>query len=106
MTTGENCTQHAPDGMVNTKGKMCGTEGCGKFAAFGVAGTKSAEYCIRHSHDGAVDVCSTKYTEQGCGKLPSFGVADTRKIEYCALDGMFDVRGRMCGTEDCGKQLL
>ncbi|CAN0221211.1 unnamed protein product, partial [Ascophyllum nodosum] len=48
MTTGENCTQHAPDGMVNTKGKLCGTEGCGKFAAFGVAGTKTAEYCIQH----------------------------------------------------------
>ena len=97
--TSEYCAQDAPDGMVNVERKICGTEGCGKFAAFAVAGAKTAEYCIQHSHDGMVGGCSRKCRGKGCGKQPS--------LEYWtqhALDGMVNVKGRRCGTEGCGKQ--
>ena len=113
------------DGMVNVKGKMCRTEGCGTQPSFGVAGTKTAEYCKQHALDGNGKNCGT----EGCGKIAAFGVAGTKAIEYCrqhalegwsrqekkmlcrrlrqyhghTLSGMVNVRNVMCRLEGCGK---
>ena len=89
---------------LNVKNIICSTKGCDKIAAFGVEGTKTAEYCRQHALGGLVNVkniiCSTK----GCGKRPSFGVAGTKTAEYCrqhALDGMVNVH-RNVRIEDSG----
>ena len=95
MKTAEYCTQHAPDGMVNVKGKMCRTEGCGKLAGFGVAGTKTAEYYIQHTHDGMVNVKKITCRTEGCDKWAAFGVEGMKTVEYCrqqALSGMVNVK--------------
>ena len=42
--------------MVNVKKIICCSEGCDNGAAFGVEGTKTAEYCIQHALDGTVNV--------------------------------------------------
>ena len=81
---------------------MCRLEGCGKIAAFGVAGTKTSEYCRQHALDGMVNVRGTMCGTEGCGKRPSFGEAGTKMAEYCtqhALDGMVNVH-RKVRTED------
>ena len=83
------------------------TKGCDMFAAFGVAGTKTAEYCKQHAHDGMVDVWRRRCRGQGCGKQPSFGVAGKSNKGYCAqhaVDGMVNVNMRKCITEGCRKQ--
>ena len=91
--------------MVNIKDIICKTEGCDKIAAFGVDGTKTAEYCRQHALGGLVNVkniiCSTK----GCGKRALFGVTGTKTAEYCrqhALDGMMINVHRKVGIEDSG----
>ena len=86
---------------------MCITEGCGKRASFGVAGTKRPEYCTQNAPDGMVDVSSRMCSTEGYGKRVSFGVAGTKRPEYCtqhALDGMVHVREIKCITEGCGKE--
>ena len=90
--------------MVNVKDIICRTEDCGKYAAFGVGGTKTAEYCRQHASDGMVIVRGNMCGTDGCGKHPSFGVAGTKTAEYCrphALGGMVNVR-RKVRTEDSG----
>ena len=86
---------HAPDGTVNVKGKMCGNEGCGKFPAFGVAGTKTAKYCRRHALDGMANVKNSICITEGCDTSATFGVEGTKTAEYCrqhALGGMVNVK--------------
>ncbi|CAM9611778.1 unnamed protein product, partial [Ascophyllum nodosum] len=70
--------------MVSVKDRKCRTDGCGKCASFGVAGTKTGEYCAQHAPDGMVNVCSRKCKTDGCSKQPSFGVAGTQTAMYCA----------------------
>ena len=101
----EYCAQHASDGMVNVKIRMCRTEGCRKEPFFGVAGTKTAEYCTQHKRDGMVSVNKRKCTTEDCGKISSFGVAGTKTVEYCAQhapDGMVNVKKRKYKTEGFG----
>ena len=47
--TGEYCTQHAPDGMVDVKSRNCRTRGCGGKPSFGVGKTRTAEFCAQHA---------------------------------------------------------
>ncbi|CAN0383929.1 unnamed protein product [Ascophyllum nodosum] len=93
--------------MVNVRSRMCRTDGCGKYALFGVAGTKTAEYCTQHAPDGMVNVRARMCSTEGCGKRASFGVAGTKRPEYCtqhAPDGMVHVRKIKYITEGCGKE--
>ncbi|CAN0383960.1 unnamed protein product [Ascophyllum nodosum] len=86
---------------------MCHTDGCGKYALFAVAGTKTVEYCTQHAPDGMVNVRSRMCSTEGCGKRAYFGVAGTKRPEYCiqhAPDGMVNVRKIKCITEGCGKE--
>ena len=86
--------------------QKCRTEGCGKRASVGVAGTKPGEYCAQHAPEGMVNVRSKKCRTEGCGKQPLFGVAGTKTVEYCAQhapEGMVNVKSRKCRTEGCGR---
>ena len=47
--TGEYCTQHAPDGIVDVKSRKCRTRGCGRKPSFGVGNTRTAEFCAQHA---------------------------------------------------------
>ena len=101
----EYCTQHAPDGMVNVRYRLCTTEGCSKIPSFRMAGTKTAEYCTQHAPGGMANVRNIKCTTEGCGKEPSFGVAGTKMAKYCtqhAPDGMVNVMRKMCTTKGSG----
>ena len=105
--TAEYCTQHAPNGMVNVKARMCRTEDCSKQPSFGVSGTKTAEFCAKHAPNGMVNVCSRKCRTEGFSKVAVSGVAGTKTSAYCtrhALDGMVNAKRRKCTTEDCRNQ--
>ena len=49
--------------VSNVRDVMCRLEGCGKIAAFEVAGTKTLEYCRQHALDGMVNVHRKVKTE-------------------------------------------
>ena len=49
MKTGEYCTQHAPDGMVDVKSRRCRTRGGGRKPSFGAGNTRTAEFCAQHA---------------------------------------------------------
>ena len=70
------------------------TEGCGKRASVGVAGTKTVEYCAQYALEGMVDVKKRKCRTAGCGKFPSFGVARTKTARRSQQNFR---------TEGCGK---
>ena len=92
--------------MVNVKEKKCRNEGCGKIAAFGVAGTKTAEYCKQHAPDGMVNNKRRMCGTEACGKFAGFGVAGTKTREYCkqhAAGGVVNVKEKKCRNESCGK---
>ncbi|CAN0472909.1 unnamed protein product, partial [Ascophyllum nodosum] len=77
---------------------MCRTDGCGKYALFGVAGTKTAEFCSQHAPDG-MEMQKEEMITEGCDKQPSFGEAGTKTPKYCtqhAPDGMVNVTNRKC----------
>ena len=82
--------------MDIVRGKMYGTDGCGKHPSFGVAGTKTAEYCRQHAPDGMVNV-HRKVRLKDSGMISVFKVAVTKTAEYCAQH----IRPR-CGVGGCG----
>ena len=92
--------------MVDVRSRKCRNEGCVKIPAFGVAGTKMAEYCASHAPVGIANVKNRKCRTEDCGKQPSFGVAGTEIEEYCTqhvLDGMVEACSRKSRTGGCGK---
>ena len=47
--TGDYCTQHAPNGIVDVKSRKCKTRGCGRKPSFGVGNTRTTEFCAQQA---------------------------------------------------------
>jgi hypothetical protein len=82
---------------VKKNGRICKYSTCEKQPAYGIKGTKKAEYCVEHKPEGYVDV--KHKTCLMCEKRPTYGINGTKKAEYCVdhkPEGYVDVKSKTC----------
>ena len=93
--------------MVIVYSKMCGHPDCPKHPAYGVEGSKTAEFCAGHRKEGMVNVVSQRCSHPGCNKQPAFGLEGSKKKEFCAehkKEGLVIVGRKRCSHSGCDKQ--
>lgn len=99
--------QHAADGMVAIKNKLCAYSGCLKHRSYGVAGKRWSEFCAEHVVDEVVRI--KEEIEEGFSKQPEFGVpgnTTTEPYSAPASIGMVGVLSKPCAGETCLKGLV
>ena len=100
---GRFCKTHKEMGMIDVLTQKCIHPGCETRANFGEKG-KPARYCAIHKLSGMCNRHSCEH--DGCTKFPGHNFPGETTGRFCAshtLDGMVNVRVRICKHPSCKK---
>lgn len=100
---GRFCKEHAELGMIDVRNVLCQQEGCSFRANYSMKGTP-AMYCSKHKMIGMCSRQSCLYGD--CKVIAGYNYPGETLGKYCAthkLDGMVNLRMRMCQFAGCKK---
>ena len=87
--------QHAENGMIDIRRKLCLHDSCATRPSFNIKGRKTAACYKQHCDRGMVNIHTRRCSHDSCMKQPSFNVEGRKTAAFStehAEDNMVDVR--------------